>query len=287
MSFLFNNWNKTENNKDKTVGDSLRKQYESQNMDSIIADYNIVEQIPTPEQINTKNSVYDSIRGVQLYSDIIAYGDKSNALLNDMYMDNNGKKKPVNIGPFGINQFVKTGQQCSNGADTYTYIQGITKGNMLGKKMQNALKESGLPPLKGLGPGIVEDVTNAMDLKEIGATLFGGAYPECKEVTYSIGDSRGNIVNKNGQSYLTEKGSFKGSDGLYYQTHWVESKTVTRDEHDCTRKTHNPDGTVRTANNIPDIPAECDISEGFTMDDRILKITALILCIAAISYKIL
>lgn len=286
MSFIFNDWNKEKTDKDKTIGDSLIKQYNTQNTDSKVVDYNIADQIPTPDQIFTKNSIYDSIRGVQFYSDVISYGNKSNALLNDMYMNNNGKIEPVNFGPFGINQFVKTGQICSNGADAYTYIQGIPKGDMFGKRIQKALKDTGLPALQGLGPGIIEDVKYSMDLKDIGGTLFGGAYPVCKEVTYPVGDSRGNIIDKNGQSYLTEKGSFKRDDGLYYQTRWIESKTVTRDIHDCTSKTHNPNGTSRKPDDIPELPDECDIAEGFTVDDSILKITAFILCIVAVSYKV-
>ena len=91
MSFIFNDWNKEKTDKDKTIGDSLIKQYNTQNTDSKVVDYNIADQIPTPDQIFTKNSIYDSIRGVQFYSDVISYGNKSNALLNDMYMNNNGK----------------------------------------------------------------------------------------------------------------------------------------------------------------------------------------------------
>jgi hypothetical protein len=285
MSFIFNDWNKTESKNDKTIGESLITQFEKQNTNNT-AEYNIADNIPTPDQIFVKNSIYDSIRGVQFYSDVIAYGNRSNDLLKEMYMLNNGKIEPVNFGPFGINQFVKTGQQCSNGADTYTYIHGIPKGDMFGKTIQRALKETHLPPLKGLGPGIIEDVKYSMDLKEIGGTLFGGAYPVCKEATLPVGDSRGNIVDKNGNSYLSEKGSFKRNDGLYYQTRWVESSTITRDQHDCSLKTHNPDGTPRKPDDIPNLPDECDVQEGFQVDDTILKITAIILCIAAISYKI-
>lgn len=286
MSFIFNDWNKEKTDKDKTIGDSLIKQFEKQNNNTNTVGYDTAEQIPTPDEIFTKESIYDSIRGIQFYSDILSYGNRSNDLLKEMYMFKNGKLEPVNFGPFGINQFVKTGQQCSNGADTYAYIQGIPKGDMFGKRVQKALKETGLPALQGLGPGIVEDVKYSMDLKEIGGALFGGAYPVCKEVTLPVGDSRGNIVDKNGQNYLSEKGSFKRSDGLYYQTRWIESSTVRKDVHDCTPKTHNPNGTVRNPDEVPDLPDECDIAEGFTVDDSILKITAIILCIAAISYKI-
>lgn len=285
MSFIFNDWNKTESKNDKTIGDSLIKQFEKQNTSKIV-DYNIADKLPTPDQIFVKNGIYDSIRGIQFYSDVIAYGNRSNDLLKEMYMLNNGKIEPVNFGPFGINQFVKTGQQCSNGADTYAYIQGIPKGDMFGKTIQRALKETRLPPLRGLGPGIIEDVKYSMDLKEIGGTLFGGAYPVCKETTLPVGDSRGNIVDKNGNSYLSEKGAFKRNDGLYYQTRWVESSTITRDEHDCSLKTHNPDGTPRKPDEIPDLSDICDVQEGFQVDDTILKISAIILCIAAISYKI-
>jgi ABC-type dipeptide/oligopeptide/nickel transport system permease subunit len=69
----------------------------------------------------------------------------------------------MDLRPLGINYFLNTGQKCSNGADMFQYFKGIPTGDALGKKVSRDMAAMGLPPLKGLAPGMVEDAKEALN----------------------------------------------------------------------------------------------------------------------------
>jgi hypothetical protein len=212
-------------------------------------EYSYSQSIPAPKSIGVGEGIYESIRGVQYYSDVLMYGAPSNGLTDGM-----------DIRPAGANYFVKTGQKCSNGADTWTYVEGIPVGDSLGKTMTRALRETGYPPLKGLAPGAIEDTKFTLNFSELVGTLFNGALPVCKQVTLPVGDIRGNIVDKDGNRFV--EGGVFSRNGKYYQTQWIQDYTVKKFEHDCAVKTHNPDGTARRITEIPELPSECVTVEG-------------------------
>ena len=217
--------------------------------------YNPADELRTPGQIgirrdNTLSSVFTAIKGVAYYTDMIGFGASSNEY-----------SKGFPLEPLGINYFMKTGQQCSNGADMYSYIEGIPKGDALGKNVKKALTEMGIPEIRGLAPGIMEDTKEAMDPIPLLGALLGGAYASCKLDKRPVGDARGRITN--GEDKWINGETTYGNDGKYYQTRWVQDKTINKRQYDCTPKKYNKDGTERKE--IPSIPEECFYQEeGFT-----------------------
>ncbi len=67
--------------------------------------------------------------------------------------------------------------------------------------MRAALEGGGYPPLKGLGPAMIEDVKDALNPRPIIRTLFGSGYPRCKQVKKRIGTSLNRLyaMDENGQ----------------------------------------------------------------------------------------
>ena len=96
------------------------------------------------------SDVVNAVKGVAYYVDTIGFGQSSSSFTRDM-----------NLRPLGVNYFLPTGQTCSNGAQMSQYIQGIPKGDALGKKVQDAMQRMGLPGLRGLAPGMLEDAQGA------------------------------------------------------------------------------------------------------------------------------
>jgi hypothetical protein len=159
--------------------------------------YDPSDELVLPYQINVRNegsmdATVDAIRGVAFYADMIGFGAPSNQFTRNMGL------KPY---PLGVNYFIKTSQKCSNGEPMYEYVEGIPKGNALGNRMKLALEGGGYPPLKGLGPGMIEDVKDALNPSPIVRTLFGSAYPRCKQVKYRVGTSLNRLyaMNENNQ----------------------------------------------------------------------------------------
>jgi len=151
--------------------------------------YSPADAIKTPSQIGVKvgdsmSDVINAIKGVGFYTDQIGFGAPSTALTQGMP-----------LAPLGVNYFMKTGLTCSNGAEMWEYVQGITQGDALGNKIKNAMSEMGLPPLKGLAPGMIEDAENALNPAPLINALFGSGYPQCKQGSYSVGDAYCNIAD--------------------------------------------------------------------------------------------
>jgi hypothetical protein len=147
--------------------------------------YDPSDELVLPSQIGVRNkgtlgATIDAVRGVAFYADMIGFGAPSNQFTRNMGL------KPY---PLGVNYFIKTSQKCSNGEPMYEYVQGIPTGTALGVRMQSALAGMGYPPLKGLGPGMVEDVKDALNPKPLVRALFGSAYPRCKQVKERVGSS--------------------------------------------------------------------------------------------------
>ena len=122
--------------------------------------YDYADELPMPNEIgvragNNLNDVMDAVKGVAYYADMIGYGEASNFLTRSM------GSKPF---PMGVNYFVKTGSKCSNGADMWVYVNGVPKGDALGQRAQTAMKNLGLPALRGLAPGILEDAQAALNV---------------------------------------------------------------------------------------------------------------------------
>jgi hypothetical protein len=210
--------------------------------------YSPADALPTPKEINVRDddtltSVIDAVKGVAYYTDAIGFGGSTNAMTRGM-----------GLTPLGVNYFMNTGQICSNGATMYQYFEGIPSGNALGKKVGAAMAEQGLA-LKGLVPGMMEDVQSAMNPMPLLNAMLGSGYPQCKALRAQVGDMRGRVADPTtGDAWIEDPGMVEiGSDGLKYQTRWVldtdsngNGITLTKAEWTDTPKTMNPDGTPKS-----------------------------------------
>jgi hypothetical protein len=144
--------------------------------------------ILTPKEVGAGNDIMSSVKAIQYYSDVLLYGESTSDLT-----------RGLPIKPTGKNEFIRTGQKCSNGQDMYVYVKGIPES------------KGGLP-MKGLVPGFLQDARYAFDVNALLDTMTNNAYPECKEVEMPVGA----VGSKS-----TEK-------------RWVESARISKKKYDCT-----------------------------------------------------
>lgn len=210
--------------------------------------YSPADALQTPAQIgvrvgNNMSDVVNAVKGVAFYTDMIGFGESSSPLTAGMP-----------LAPLGVNYFLKTGQKCSNGADMYTYFEGIPRGDVLGTRVQGAMREMGLPQLRGLAPGMMEDAKSALNPAPMLRALFGSGYPQCRLEKRQVGDLYGKIRDPaTGEAWIDDADSARsGSDGLMYQEKWVQDRdsagnpiSLTREKWAGTPKTYNADGTPR------------------------------------------
>jgi hypothetical protein len=236
--------------------------------------YKPADAMPTPSQIGVRagdsmSDVVNAVKGVGYYIDQIGFGAPSTGLTQGM-----------GLKPLGVNYFINTGAKCSNGAEMWTYMQGIPEGNALGDRVQQAMSDMGMPALRGLAPGMLEDVQNGLNPAPLMNSLLGSGYPECEQVEKMVGDLQGNIADpSSNEAWIADlETAYKKGDGLYYQKRWVQRTVngkkvdLTRDQWVETKKTFNPDGTP--------------IKEAFeaTMTHPGTVITVGILCLLAFAF---
>jgi hypothetical protein len=209
--------------------------------------YSPADAMLTPPQIgvqvgNSMESVVNAIKGVGFYTDQIGFGAPSTAFTRGMPLK-----------PLGVNYFIKTGQTCSNGADMWHYMNGIPEGDALGENMKRVMEEMGMPPLKGLAPGMLEDVKHALNPSPLINAMFGSGYPQCKQVTLPVGDAYGRIADKNTQeSWITDPKTARWNGSSYVQTRWVQDTDrkgnpigLDREAWARAPRTFNADGTPK------------------------------------------
>jgi hypothetical protein len=210
--------------------------------------YNPADAMKTPAQLDIKvgssiGDVVNAIKGVGFYTDQIGFGSPSTGLTNGMPLQ-----------PLGVNYFLNTGTICSNGAQMWEYIQGVPDGSALGQKMKTTMAQMGLPPLRGLAPGMIEDMKRALDPGPLITSVFGSGYPQCRLVEQEVGDAYGRIQDPDtGELWISDKPSAYFVGGKWKQKKWVQdvdTKTgkpilLSRDQWTSTAKTHNPDGSKK------------------------------------------
>ena len=130
-------------------------------------DYSFADSVPLPGDVgvydgNSINSVIDAVKGAAFYIDTIGFGSSSSSLTSGL-----------GVKPLGVNTYMRTGFKCSNGADMWMYNAGIPTGNAFGPRIKKGLESANMPPLKGLAPGILEDVEVALDPTPIMSAIFG------------------------------------------------------------------------------------------------------------------
>lgn len=222
--------------------------------------YDFAENMPMPADVgarrnDTLSSVFEAGQAAAYYVDMIGFGAPSSSFTANM------RNKPK---PLGINYFIRTGSQCSNGADMWYYVDGVPDGSALGKTIKEALRRSGLPPLRGLAPGMLEDAKAGLDPKPVVSAVLGSGYAQCRKVTLPVGDTFGRTKDKSGEAWIV--GPVQRINGIPHQTRWVQDVNAKGDpiylfvdEWDAAPKTQCPDGSNKPAS------GECPPStEGFT-----------------------
>jgi len=209
--------------------------------------YSPADALPMPNEINvrtddTLDSVIDAVKGVAYYTDVIGFGESTNVLSRDMGLQ-----------PLGVNYFMNTGQVCSNGATMWQYFEGIPNGDALGAKIGRAMAAQNMS-LKGLVPGMIEDVEGALNPSPLLNAMLGSGYPKCKSFRGQVGDLRGRIADpETGKPWIdSPQTAVRGNDGRYYQTRWIQATdndgkpiTLTKEKWTKTPKTMNLNGSPK------------------------------------------
>lgn len=215
--------------------------------------FSVVDDIKLPGELGVRRessfqAIFDSIGGINYYLDTIAFGSATGF--------DNGNPQPL-----GIRYYLDTGLKCSNGATMNEYVDGVTKGDLLGERVAKGLESSGLPGMKGLAPGMLENARDALDPRPIFSAITGTGYPVCQEVACPVGTVGGRITT-DGKPFII--GAVNNINGLPYQKRWVQAYTedgtavsISKDEFTATQKCYNADGSYmsRPPDGCPEQPA--------------------------------
>jgi hypothetical protein len=218
-------------------------------------DYSVADNILLPGAIGVRQessfeAIFDAVGGVNYYIDTVAFGGPT-------FFDSQ------NLQPAGIRYFLNTEMRCSNGATMSEYMDGITRGDLLGDRVKDALASAGLPGLKGLAPGILENARDALDPRPLFDAVTASSYPVCQQVQCPVGDSYGATANSTDptKKYIIDPVNYDGN-GMPTQTRWVQAYdsdgdriSVTKDEFGAAPKCYNADGSYMTTP-----PAGCPAS---------------------------
>lgn len=213
-------------------------------------EYSFADNIPLPGQIGVRQeasigAIIDSVAGINYYVDTIAFGGRT-------FFDQQNPQ------PMGIRYYMNTEMRCSNGATMSEYFDGVTKGNLLGDHVAEALASAGLPGLKGLAPGMLENARDALDPRPLLSAVTGTGYPVCQQVMCPVGDTNGWTQNAQdaNKPYIIDPVQYTAG-GMPTQTRWVQAYdstgsaiNISKDEFGATPKCYNADGTYM--DNPPD-----------------------------------
>ena len=203
--------------------------------------YSFADNVPLPGQVGVRdgdsmNDVIDSVKAVAYYVDMIGFGEASTGLSRGVGPGGGPR-------PLGVNTWMRTGLKCSNGADMWMYNAGVPTGEALGKRVKDGLASAGLPGMRGLAPGILEDAQAALNPVPIVKALFGSGFPRCRLVEQEVGDQDGVIQNPaTGDYYVEDKDSVYQRNGRSYQRRWAYDSDMAQDQWEKEKKTHCPDG---------------------------------------------
>jgi hypothetical protein len=225
--------------------------------------YSFADNLPLPGQIGVRQessfgAIFDAVGGVNFYVDAIAFG--SPTFFDENPTDPTGKPYQH---PLGLRYFLNTGMRCSNGATMAQYFDGVTRGDLLGTHIEQALASANLPGLKGMAPGLLENAFDALDPRPIIAAVTSTGYPVCEPVMCPVGDSNGEIQNENNatQPYILGN-TYANQNGVASQVRWVQAYdstgspiNITKDEFAAQPKCYNADGSYITTNPPAGCPA--------------------------------
>uniref|UniRef100_A0A6C0DK81 Uncharacterized protein n=1 Tax=viral metagenome TaxID=1070528 RepID=A0A6C0DK81_9ZZZZ len=227
--------------------------------------YNPADEMLAPAAIGVKRGgelgdVLGAVKGIIYYGDMIGFGTASSRFTEGM----------PGLRPLGVNYYVNSGITCSNGATMWEYVRTVPDGSALGKKVKKAIEDVGLPGLRGMGPGILEDAKSALDPFPVINAVVGSGYPQCVLEKHEIGDFNGNIYNVD-NVLLVDPVGIKREGGKTYQERWVQQFNgdgwpiqISYDDWQKAPKTHKDNGCIADRKATPGLPEpEFCASEGF------------------------
>ena len=258
--------------------------------DFIGPDYNFADELPLPNEVGVRrgdslSSVTDSVKGVAFYSDMIGFGGPSNPLTRSM------GRKPF---PMGVNYFMRTMTKCSNGADMWVYMNGIPEGTVLGKRVRDAMRNLGMPELKGLAPGMLEDAQAALNPVPVLNSLFGTGYAKCKQVRLPVGDAFGRLRGAENKEWIRPlfPGDIQTVAGKPTQARWVFDRWMTQSDwqKEFDVKEFCPDGSRILNHTDADCAKPLLRAEGFSdydnsKDTTLLTVALVVGLVAALGLR--
>lgn len=209
-------------------------------------DYSFSDAIPLPDEVgvydgDSVQSVMDAGKAAAFYADTIGFGQSSNKWSAGF----------PQLKPIGVNTFVQSGQLCSNGAKMWQYIQGVPTGDALGTTTSGRLASAGLPKIRGLAGGILEDLGTALNPGPVLSAVYGTGNASCIYTVNQVGDQDGNVKNPDTDNWYVDnpedvtctgggtvdESSGKCASGKPMQGRWVHSANLTLDQFNSTVKT--------------------------------------------------
>ena len=228
--------------RNKVTAAGHAKSGQSENPGFLGPKYSFADQLKSPKEIGVRSDgsvdgITDAVAGINYYTDAIAFGQKT--MLNHTDMN-----------PMGIRYFLPTGANCSNGALMWTYIDNVPKGDLLGKRIGQAMQDMGLPGMRGLAPGILEDARDGLNPMPMFQAAIGSGYPKCKLVTKPVGDTNGRVVDPYDSNNVWIKGKVENSGNGPTQTRWVQDTDsagnplfMAQTDYENDKKMFYPDGS--------------------------------------------
>lgn len=225
--------------------------------------YNPADEMLPPAAIGVKRGgdlgdVLGAVKGVIYYGDMMGFGEPSSGFTKGM----------PGLRPLGVDYYVNSGLICSNGAIMWEFVKTIPDGSALGQKVKKAIADVGLPQLRGMAPGILEDAKSALDPFPVINAVVGSGYPKCKLVKNAIGDFDGKIYNVDGVLLVDPVGLIN-ENGRYFQERWVQENNkdgwpiqLSYDEWEKAPKTHKENGCVADPKANPGLQQPAFCSQG-------------------------
>jgi hypothetical protein len=204
--------------------------------------YSYADELYTPKELGITRggsfgNIMRAVAGVNYYTDAIGFGSATGL----------AKLNGLNQRPLGIRYFLKTGLQCSNGADMYDYVDTVPKGDILGKRITNELRAMNLPTMQGMAPGMMEDSISALNPMPLIRAASGSGYPQCKKVSMPVGDNEGRVKSRFDASNIWITEPYQTIKGQPTQTRWVFDKWMSMEEYDAVAKTESPEAIAAAA----------------------------------------
>jgi hypothetical protein len=196
-------------------------------------DYSFADNVKLPGEVGVRDGssmrdVTDAVKAVGYYVDTIGFGESSSPL-----------SRGLGVKPLGVNFWMKTGLTCSNGAEMWQYVEGIPRGDALGQRVADGLRSAGMPGMRGLAPGIVEDAKAALNPTPVLQAVFGSGYPVCRFERRPVGDQDRRIQNPStGKFYVENPNTVVNGQ----QGRWTYAGSLTKAQWDAAQKTHCPSG---------------------------------------------